>query len=455
MKKIFLLFIVFFLSSCSFDFSFLNQEFNNTEEEKYNITIATGILNGTVTTDKISASFNEVVEVFVVPNEGYELSDLYINELKIEGFKFNMPNKDVLVNATFKAIEKDEICEHNFVDYKCTNCGLEIERTYLNELFGDNIDIYTNNEENPYNIDLNKYGSDVNVYFYEPNLSIMTDPYISVNKETFYSNYERSTSYEDAYYRTKHNLMSGDITDQYYLPADDKIIIDDKAVRISTATYVLDIKGNYLAYIPNVFNDEDRNIIFYGAAYTSLNDVAAYLLAFGEAPINQIKNKNNKGISEALSSWGKYGRVNNNSFSGDISKYPYEPELPNILGTNKVYYNEIDFGTTGNYTLSNRNKTYNQVAYNNGYSITRGAVRIVYVSDKTVKSIDKRYVFYTYNHYNDFQEYLNYDNGWGYRFGNESAGNEYCYNTNDYNNFGCSAPSKYPTTLLKKYSELI
>ena len=453
MKKIFLLFIVLLLSSCSFDFSFLDQDLNS-EEKKYNITIADDIQNGMLITDKTSAFFNEVVEIFVVANEGYELSDLYINELKIEGFKFNMPNKDVLVNATFKAVGKDEICEHNFVDYKCINCGLEIERSYLNELFGDNIDIYTNNDENPYNVDLNKYGNDVNVYFYEPNLSIMTDPYTNVNKNDFYAEYQRSTSYEDAYYRTKHNLMSGDITDQYYLPGDDKVVVDNKAVRITTTTYVLDTKGNYLAYIPNVLNDEDKNIIFYGAAYTSLNDVAAYLLAFGEAPINQIKNKNKTGISEAISSWGKYGRVNNNSFSGDISKYPYEPELPNILGTNKVYYNEIDFGTMGNYTLSNRNKTYEQVVYNNGSSITRGAVRIVYVSDSNVKNINERYVFYTYNHYNDFQEYLNYYNGWGYRFGNESAGNEYCYNTSDYNNFGCVPPSKYPQTLLQKYSDI-
>ena len=458
----------------------------------YNITINENILNGSISISKSKAHYNDEITVEVTPSEGYELDLLYINDLVIEGTTFKMLATDVLVTATFKRIVVDNECDHNYlvsvlkqplceergldsytcskcgdsytdeteklghnyIDDECSICGELLEKSYLNELFGNDIDIYTNNEENPYNINLNQYGSDVKVYFYEPNLSIMTDPYVNIDKESFYSDYERSTSYEDAYYRTQHKLMSGDITDQYYLPEDGKVVLDNKAVRISTATYVLDTKGNYLAYIPNVLDGENY-VIFYGAAYTSLNDVAAYLLAFGEAPINQIKNKNNKGISEALSSWGKYGRVNNNSFSGDISKYPYEPELPNILGTNKVYYNEIDFGTTGNYTLSNRNKTYNQVAYNNGYSITRGAVRIVYVSDKTVKSIDKRYVFYTYNHYNDFQEYLNYDNGWGYRFGNESAGNEYCYNTNDYNNFGCSAPSKYPTTLLKKYSELI
>jgi hypothetical protein len=31
-------------------------------------------------------------------------------------------------------------------------------------------------------------------------------------------------------------------------------------------------------------------------------------------------------------------------------------------------------------------------------------------------------VFYTYNHYNDFQEYLNYYGGWGEMFGNVTGG---------------------------------
>ena len=458
----------------------------------HTITINENILNGSITISQMKADYNDEIDIEVIPNEGYELDVIYLNDILIEGTTFNMLDTDILVTAIFKriivdngcdhnyilSVLKEPLCEekginlyncekcgdsykeeikklgHNYIDNQCSNCGELLEKSYLNDLFGNDIDIYTNNEKNPYNIDLNQYGSDVKVYFYEPNLSIMTDPYINVDKETFYNNYARSTSYEDAYYRTQHKLMSGDITDQYYLPEDGKVVMDNKAVRISTATYILDTEGNYLAYVPNVLNGENY-IIFYGAAYTSLNDVAAYLLAFGEAPINQIKNKNNKGISEAISLWGKYGRVNNNSFSGDISKYPYEPELPNILGTEKIYYNEIDFGTTGNYTLSNRNKTYNQVAYNNGKSITRGAVRIVYVSDRRIKSIDERYIFYTYNHYNDFQEYLNYDNGWGYRFGNETAGNEYCYGTDDYYAFGRYQPSRYLSTLLKKYSELI
>ena len=117
MKKIFLLFIVIFLSSCSFDFSFLDQDFNNTEVEKYNITIASNIKNGTVTTDKLTASYNEEIEIFVTPDENYELKYLYVNDELINNTKFNMPNKDVLITATFKSIDKeDNPCEHEYVD---------------------------------------------------------------------------------------------------------------------------------------------------------------------------------------------------------------------------------------------------------------------------------------------------------------------------------------------------
>lgn len=350
--------------------------------------------------------------------------------------------------------ETVEVIEHEYENNSCIYCGSRLNDSYLYDLFGEDIEIYTSEDRNPYGINLKEYGSNVKAYIYEPNISVVADPYANVSKDEFYQNYKRATSYEDAYYRTKHNLMSGDITDQYYLP-NDKIFMDgDKAVRISDATYVLDSNGNYLAYIPNVFNAEDY-IIFYGAAYTSLNDVAAYLLAFGEVPANQVANKNSSGQRQAIATWGKYGRVNDSRFSGDTSKYPYEPELPKILGANSVEYHEIDFGTTGGYKTSNSNgysKT--QVIYNTGTSITRGAARIVYVADDNVKNIDERYVFYTYTHYNDFQEYLNYHDGWGIRFGNESAGNEYCSGTSDYREMNCVPPTQYPTVIFKKYNEV-
>ena len=51
--------------------------------------------------------------------------------------------------------------------------------------------------------------------------------------------------------------------------------------------------------------------------------------------------------------------------------------------------------------------------------------RIVYVKSRYGAQItdpNERYVFYTYNHYNDFTEYLNYFGGWGQIFGNVTGG---------------------------------
>lgn len=321
---------------------------------------------------------------------------------------------------------------------------------YLKSLFGQEIEIYTNGDINPYNIDISEYGSNVNVYFYEPDFTAATDPYVNVNKDEFYKKYKPATTYEDAYYRTKHNLMSGDISDQKHLPDEGKLTEDNRAVKFSDATYVLGTDGRYLAYIPNVLYGENY-IIFYGAAYTSLNEVASYLLAFGSVPANQIANKKSTGQSQALSLWGRYGRVNNGVFNGNPTKYPFQPILPNIYD---IEYKEMDFGTIGGYINSNSNGTYyNQKIYNDGKRIARGAARFVYVSDKSIKNINERYVFYTYNHYNDFQEYLNYHNGWGVRFGNQTAGNEYCGDSKDFCALNCVSPTPYVETLLKKYSD--
>jgi hypothetical protein len=43
---------------------------------------------------------------------------------------------------------------------------------------------------------------------------ILTDPYENVTKEEFYANYTKASSSQDAYFRTLHGFMSGDISDQ-------------------------------------------------------------------------------------------------------------------------------------------------------------------------------------------------------------------------------------------------
>lgn len=490
MKRLFLLLIVFLLMSCT------NNKPNNSTGD-YQITISDKIINGSVISSRSSADTNDVVNLTIKASASFEIEKIYVNTTIIPNDKFYMPKCDVTIYAVFKKSVPNDACQHSYNEYllkeasckergimqyicancddayssfidelkhnyengECINCGnkdtevINSAKTYLYELFGEDIDIYTNNEENPYNIDLNEYGSNVTAYFYEPNLDNSLDPYKNVSSTAFYKNYKRATTYEDAYFRTQHNLMSGDITDQYYKPTKDTIDENNQAVRLTDATYILDTYGNYLAYIPNVINTSNY-IIFYEAAYTSLNDVAAYLLAFGSVPANTIADKNN--TSSAIKTWGKYGRVNDSEFYGSATKFPFQPLIPRIKNGKEVRYNETDFGTTGGYTNENSLGTYyNQTVYNTGSSIKRGAARFVYLSDWGVKNIDDRHVFYTYNHYNDFEEYLNYHNGWGERFGNESAGNEYCGDRYDFYDLNCVPPTAYPLVLFKKYSEIM
>jgi hypothetical protein len=92
----------------------------------------------------------------------------------------------------------------------------------------------------------------------------------------------------------------------------------------------------------------------------------------------------------------------------------------------------MDIGTTG----TDCDPSYDIKPYNNGSYITRGAARIVYGKNDLdrdgVYEAGEFHVFYTYNHYNDFQEYLNYVGGWGEMFGNITGGGTISSKT-DYN----------------------
>ena len=258
------------------------------------------------------------------------------------------------------------------------------------------------------------------------------DPYANVDEDEFYKNYTPATSYWDAYYRTIHYLMSGDIE----VPDDAPVVAGNQPkenglfVRNTSALYSSD--GN-IYYVIDA-NGNIVNKIYKGAAYITLEEVAAYVFAFGDVPANYSDNKKTKPTS---SPWGEYLRVNHTEFSGSTTKYPYEPELPNISGCGgDLRYYEIDIGTTGTDTGNG----YEVRIYNNGSSIVRGAARIVYArfdrNGNEIIDLDEKYLFYTYNHYNDFQEYLNYEGGWGEMFGNITGGgtisSKYDYNPTPY-----------------------
>ena len=226
--------------------------------------------------------------------------------------------------------------------------------------------------------------------------------YASMTPEEFYADYEIAENAEDAYWRSYYGFMSGTLR------------VPDEAPRVVQNRPMQD--GMYIRNSVNQFIDEDTYVlvdvngdvvmeIYRGGGYITLEEVAAYVYAFGDIPANYDANKKAKPTS---SKWGEYLRVNNTKFTGDTRRYPYEPELPRISGCGgDLTYYEIDIGTTG----TTRGEGYAVRIYNNGSSITRGAARIVYTrydrNGNNIIDLDERYVFYTYNHYNDFQEYLN------------------------------------------------
>ena len=268
------------------------------------------------------------------------------------------------------------------------------------------------------------------------------DPYAGVNKEEFYASYEPAKDYVDAYYRTMHGLMSGSIEpqDQYatlaeYRPSENGVYLKN------TDTYYSE-DGNTYALLDAYGNV--ASFIYKGAAYVVLEEVAAYVFAFGEIPANHSESKKTK-PTESI--WGEYLRVNHTKFSGDTSKYPYEPILPRISGCGGDYqYYEMDIGTTG----TTCDPSYSATVYNNGSRITRGAARIVYSrfdrNGNKIIEADEKYLFYTDNHYNDFREYLNYEGGWGEIFGNITGGGTLSSKT-DY------APTQYPEVSCASFSQ--
>ncbi len=259
-----------------------------------------------------------------------------------------------------------------------------------------------------------------------------SDPYTDVDKTEFYKNYQPATSYMDAYYRSQHYLMSGSIDEQDQEPtlANYQPMENGKYVRNTSALYSDD--GNVYYVLDG--DGKIVNKIYKGGAYVTLEEVAAYLMAFGTVPANYVSSKK---ASPSSSPWGEYLRLNYSKFSGNTSKYPYEPVLPDISGCGgSLQYYEIDIGTTG----TDCDPSYYPDVYNDGYSITRGAARIVFtvydINGNRIIDVNEKYLFYTYNHYNDFQEYLNYEGGWGEMFGNITGGgtisSKYDYNPTPY-----------------------
>ena len=167
----------------------------------------------------------------------------------------------------------------------------------------------------------------------EPEISCVHnegDPYQSVSKADFYANYETACCNLDASYRSKHGLLSGslEVPGQYVMESQNRPMSSGKYVR-NTATYYLD-NGN--TYIVVDARGKEVMRIHKSGGYITLEEVAAYMYAFGgsgQIPANYTSKKSGK---PSNSIWGEYLRVNHSYFSGDTDKYPYEPVLPDISG---------------------------------------------------------------------------------------------------------------------------
>lgn len=346
--------------------------------------------------------------------------EAHIDNLVSNVITFKIYDFNISLNSTLIKGNKEKVTISNYLGNQ--------ENNLLSQVSNENIVSFSYNSQgelyiNPLNVgttsfylyDLEGYISNtIDIEVIDKNI------YENMTEEEFYSNYTRSNSYIDAMNRSEYNFMSGDIitpdqapTISSYLPSQNNKLIHNSSTLFSNDNKTYTVVDS---------NGEKAFDVYYGAAYITLEEVAAYVYAFNEPPINYASSKK---LSPTKSPWGEYLRVNISKFSGDTTNYPYEPELPNISGCggNLTYY-EIDIGTTG----TDCDPSYVAKIYNDGNKITRGAARIVYSryyeNNGQEVSFDDRYVFYTYNHYNDFQEYLNYYNGWGEMFGNITGGGE-------------------------------
>ena len=249
-----------------------------------------------------------------------------------------------------------------------------------------------------------------------------SDPYVGMTKEEFYSDYSPACCWQDAQYRSKHGLLSGllEVPEQNLTRADHQPVTDGGYIRNSTCYYV--DGGN--TYVVTDGKGKEVLRIFRGGGYITLEEVAAYMFAFGGNGSFPANYDSKKSAKPTNSIWGEYLRVNHSYYSNNTSSYPYEPKLPG-----NTQYFEMDIGTLGTETPG-----YAPKIYNDGTKITRGAARLVYTrTDANMNGIfeeNEVYVFYTHNHYNDFTEYLNYYGGWGVTFGNITGGGEFDSKTN-------------------------
>ena len=214
-----------------------------------------------------------------------ECDGFYSNIVEISIFDFNisMTSNSVLVG------DHERVSINNYEGQQISNLNWQIDDEEIISLqYSPMGDLYVNGlkegESSFHLFDDNGYISN------KLQLEVIGgNPYTEISKEEFYSNYTRSTSYTDAMYRTECHLMSGliEVPDQEPTIATNQPEINGKLIHNSETNY--SNKGNTYTVMDSRGNDAFE--IYYGAAYTSLEEVAAYIYAWGNVPVNYAEDK--------------------------------------------------------------------------------------------------------------------------------------------------------------------
>ena len=179
--------------------------------------------------------------------------------------------------------------------------------------------------------------------------------YDGITKAEFYANYTVAVSSEDAKKRSEYGLMSGSLQTPDQAPeiADNRPMSGDLYLRNSQMLYSEDNQAYTVLYL----SGEVAFTVYYGGAYITLEEVAAYVYAFGEIPANYTSKKSGSSVSKSSSSQSTSpvtGSSSNNrkSYSGSYTSYDdgyedvYEEDYPGIKITGKFdeYSVKLFFG---------------------------------------------------------------------------------------------------------------
>ena len=139
--------------------------------------------------------------------------------------------------------------------------------------------------------------------------------------------------------------------------------------------------------------------------YIEPDDVALYYQGFGTYPDNyQYDDGTTATRKSYIVTYGTSARLYSKDYSSNTG---YMTQLPAV---NEYKYVELDIGGAST-----------NPSYNNGTSISRGTYRLVVVyKGCTQYGNTNPVIFYTQDHYSNFQEFYNYAGGWGPSFAGRS-----------------------------------